>query len=89
MEIGLGALYKISSSAPPTVETRALIKKLTNLRNKIGSWNDTTSISEFDVESIRRVPPAVPYRLIFNILIIYERKFLRQVKAFKYLFPDS
>ena len=49
VEIGLALLYK---TPLPTVETRALIRKLSNLREKICSWQDDSSVTEFEQDRL-------------------------------------
>ena len=49
VEIGLALLYK---TPLPTVETRALIRKLSNLREKICSWHDDSSVTEFEQDRL-------------------------------------
>ena len=59
VEIGLALLYKKTATHAPTVESRALIRKLSNLREKIVSWGDDSSVSEFELREPNRLDFAI------------------------------
>lgn len=58
---GLNQLVTESISRPPTAESRALIKKMSELRRRIGKWNQEES-DESEIDNQRHHKPARPNR---------------------------